>query len=231
MRSFVLSMVIAMIFSSAVFAQPADMSQQLSAMEVTLYGETYCKDTPIKRLERLEGILVEPSKQKDKPMQTRLSELMEKIQPTAEVLQRPDPCATTAKSKKGAKSLFSGLAPRQPEGAWKERNYPFVNWHGKSIENIKQSVVNLKTDYANIRTGSMKYILTIKLPENTYPRSYTVTFLDDHGFKLKPFTVFGPSFQSIEGADGSKLWQAKEQVIMPEKEYKQARDYTVTANF
>lgn len=231
MRSFVLSMAIAMIFSPIALAQPADMSQQLSAMELTIFGETYCKDRPIKRLERLEENFAEPSKQKDKPLQTRLSELMEKVQPTAEVLQRPDPCVTSDKPKKGAKSLFSGLAPRQPEGSWKERNYPFIDWNGKPIDNVKDGVAQLKTDYANIANGSMKYILMIKLPENTYPRSYTVTFLDDHGFKLKPFTVFGPSFQSVEGADGAKLWQAKEQTFVPEKEYKQARDYTVTANF
>lgn len=216
-----------LLLSNSALAQTSQMRQQLAAMEVTLFGKAYCKDTPIRRLERLEENWVEPSKQKHKDLQTRIDELLAKVKPSEEALQQPDPCAV-ATEKKPSKSLFRGIMERPVEGAWTERNYPFIKWHGKQMESLDNSVAQLKTDYADLRSGKMKYILTIKLPDKTFPRSFVVTFLDEHGFKLNKFVVDGSQFQATEGQDNTRLWEAKEQTFFPEKDYKQARDYTVT---
>jgi hypothetical protein len=119
----------------------------------------------------------------------------------------------------------------QPQGAWKERNYPFINWGAKPIESVEGSIASLKTDYADTKTGRMKYIMLVKLPEKTFPRFYMVTLLDEHGFKLNKFVIDGRLFEPTEGSDGARLWQAKDQAFMPEKEYRQARDFTVTPVF
>src|SRR5688572_15828445 len=64
MKALLARFLIAFLCAAPALAQPQEMRQQISAMEITLFSKTYCKDAPIRRIERLEENFSEPFKQK-----------------------------------------------------------------------------------------------------------------------------------------------------------------------
>jgi hypothetical protein len=219
-------------FHLPAFAQPTDIKRQLAAMELTLFSKTFCKDTPIRRIERIEENFTAASDQKEKDLRTRLNELLDKVQPSSELLQKPDPCEGS--SKKGGRSLFNSIMTgMEVQGRWKQREYPFIDWGGRGILGLEKEKATgfLKTDYDSRQLGYVKYDFIVKLPERTYPPFFTITLLDDHGFKLSSFTINGSMLTKVPTADGSTAWQLKDHVRFRERDYKDARDITVTANY
>ncbi len=99
-------LVVVTVLVPAALAQTSEIRGQLAAMELTLFSRAYCKDTPIRRIERLEENFVEPSKQKEKDLPTRINELMDKIQPAERLLRSADPCSDASTTRHSALQKF-----------------------------------------------------------------------------------------------------------------------------
>ncbi len=205
-------------------AQPAELKQQLAAMELTLFAETFCKDTPIKRIMRLEENFLDASKQKEKDLPTRINDLMERIKPTKELLEKPDPCESD-KYKKNERGLLEKFTGHQKESDYVESyNYPVIKWKAIQIPEMEDTVAQLTTNFDAPRKGNgkLKYQLLIKAQQ--VPRFLYITLLDKNGFKLNGFSVQGNYFRETGTPN---YWEANESLIFTERDYKQARGYTI----
>lgn len=210
--------------ASPAMSQPAEMKQQLAAMELTLFEETFCKDKPIRRIERLEENFLDAAKQKEKDLPTRIKDLMERIKPTEEMLNKPDPCESE-KSKKGFLEKVYGPKTEEKESNFESYNYPVINWKAVEIPEIPGSVAKLSTNFEGTKKGfgKLKYKLTIKVPQGA-PRYLYVTLLDADGFKLGTFLVQGGYFKDAGIPDH---FEANESQPFAEKDYHKARGYAV----
>lgn len=218
-------------------AQSIEMRQQIAAMEMTLFGHAYCKDRPIRRIERLEENFMEPSKQKEKDLPTRIDSLLEKIKPSPELLSTADPCEGTtgahfwtAASKQKAQSLgqpkgFMGMfAPAIQAENIRKYEYPYIEFAGVPWPGIDGGGVFLSTDFvpSGSSMGRLKYKILLKA--QYAPRVLYITLLDQRGFKIGIFPVDGRSFE--QSPNGKNNWVASESIFFSEKDYKQVRDFS-----
>jgi hypothetical protein len=199
-------------------------------MEMTLFEKTFCKDKPIRRIERLEENFLDAKQQKEKNLPTRVDELMNRIRPSQDLLNRPDPCETakSAKAGRASKGLIDKLIGHPQEEEYFESNkYPVIKWKAIQIPEITDAVARLSTDFEPSARGigRLKYKILIKLPEAPFPRMFLVTLYDQNGFKLGYFAVSSRSFRETGTPNH---WEANESQNFSEKDYKQARSYSVS---
>lgn len=227
LKAALIALLCVMAMTPSVMAQESvEFKQKLAAMELTLFGKTFCKDTPIRRLERLEENFVEAQKQKEKGLPERINDIMERVKPSKEFLQKPDPCEE--KDPEKSKGLMDKLIGGHQESEYIESNdYPLIKWKAVEIPKIEKAVVQLTSDFTHKGKGygTLKYRVVVRLPEGSYfPRMFTVTFYDQNKFKLNKF-VIGQGFFKDTGAPNQ--WEANDSVPFIEHDYKSARSYSV----
>lgn len=211
-----------------VFGRPVTLRQKLAAMELTLFNKTFCKDTPIRRVERLEENFLDAQTQKDKELPTRLNDLMDRVKPAPDLLEQPDPCEEKP-SNKDSTGFVGRLMGQHPDknDCIESEDYPLKKWKALKIPELGDAVAQLTTDFEASAgaLGKLKYKLLLKMPnENLVPRTFLVTFYDRNEFKLTSFAVNGQYFRETSDAN---LWEANESQPFSEKNYKQARFYRV----